>query len=137
MSAGPQRTTPDALRVMAFDVGLKRTGVAVGNSITQSAQALGTVHAEGNARFDAIAKLISQWEPDALVVGVPRFSDGKAHAMTERCQKFGRQLQGRFGLPVFETDERYTSVEAQIEGAHDLDAASAQLIAEQYLRNAA
>lgn len=119
---------------LAFDFGTQRTGVAVGNRLTCSAQALKTVCAEGDARFAPIAALIKEWQPDALVVGVPRHPDGKAHAMTERAQRFARQLAGRFKLPVHEVDERYSSVEAASQGAKDLDAESARIILEQFLR---
>jgi putative holliday junction resolvase len=119
---------------LAFDFGSKRTGVAAGNRLTRTAQAVKTVKAEGDARFAAIALLIQEWQPDALVVGVPRHPDGNPHAMTQRAQRFARQLAGRFDLPVHEVDERYTSVEAAAQGAYDLDAESARIILEQFLR---
>lgn len=109
-------TQASALRpsvCLAFDFGEVRIGLAVGNSLTASAQSLGIIEAQDNAtRFSRIADLISEWQPDALVVGVPRHPDGAAHGMTLRCEKFARQLDGRFGIPVFCVDERYTSVEA-------------------------
>ncbi len=120
---------------LAFDFGTRRTGTAVGNRLTRSAQALKTIHAEGDARFAPIAQLIQQWQPDALVVGVPRHPDGNAHDMTQRAQRFARQLAGRFHLPVHEVDERYSSVEAAAQGAKDLDAESARIILEQFLRD--
>jgi putative holliday junction resolvase len=120
---------------LAFDFGTQRTGVAVGNRLTRTAQAIKTVKAEGDARFAPIAALIKEWQPHALVVGVPRHPDGKAHAMTERAQRFARQLAGRFSLPVHEVDERYSSVEAAAQGAKDLDAESARIILEQFLRD--
>ncbi len=120
---------------LAFDFGTLRTGVAVGNRLTRSAQAIKTVKAQGDARFAPIAALIREWQPHALVVGVPRHTDGNAHAMTERAQRFARQLAGRFSLPVHEVDERYSSVEAASQGAKDLDAESARIILEQFLRD--
>ena len=121
---------------IAFDFGTQRTGVAVGNRLTRTAQPLTTVKAEGDARFAPIAALLKEWQPDALVVGVPRHPDGNAHAMTERAQRFARQLAGRFSLPVHEVDERYSSVEAAAAlGAKDLDAESARIILEQFLRD--
>jgi putative Holliday junction resolvase len=119
---------------LAFDFGTQRTGVAVGNRLTCTAQALKTVKAEGDARFAPIGLLIKEWQPDALVVGVPRHPDGNAHDMTQRAQRFARQLAGRFSLPVHEVDERYSSVEAAAQGAKDLDAESARIILEQFLR---
>ena len=65
---------------------------------------------------------------------MPRHPDGAPHVNTRRAQRFARQLQGRFGLPVHEVDERYTTVEARADGARDLDARSAAIILEQFLR---
>ena len=118
---------------LAFDFGLRRVGVATGNTVTRRAQPLRTVAVSGDARFEAIGKLIAEWRPDALVVGVPFHPDGAAHENTDRARRFARQLHGRFGLPVHEVDERYTTTEAHAQGAADLDAASAAIILEQYL----
>jgi len=120
---------------LAFDYGLKRTGVAVGTRLLGTATAQPTIRAEGDARFVQVADRISQWQPDALVVGVPYHPDGAAHENTARALKFARQLRGRFGLPVFEVDERYSTTEAIASGARDADAASACIILEQFLRN--
>jgi putative Holliday junction resolvase len=106
--------------------------VATGNSVTRQGQPLRTVAATGDARFKAVAELIEQWRPDALVVGVPRHPDGAPHENTHRAQRFARQLRGRFGLPVHEVDERYTTTEARQSGARDLDAASAAIILDQF-----
>jgi putative Holliday junction resolvase len=120
---------------MAFDFGLKRTGVAFGTILLQQATALPTIvaHTE-RRRFEAIAPLIHSWQPDALVIGVPRYPDGAVHDMTGRCERFARQLHGRFHLPVFTVDERYSSVEAQSAGVNDVDAGAATVILEQFLR---
>ena len=120
---------------LAFDYGLKRTGVAVGTRMLRSATPQGTIRAEGDARFAQVAERIREWQPDALVVGVPLHPDGAAHENTARALKFARQLRGRFGLPVFEVDERYSTTEALSAGAADADAASACIILEQILRN--
>jgi putative holliday junction resolvase len=120
---------------LAFDYGLKRTGVATGNVLTRTATPHGTIAAEGQARFDAIAQRIAEWQPDALVVGVPFHPDGAEHDNTLRARKFARQLHGRFGLQVFEVDERYSTTEAHSLGAKDADAASACVILEQFLRS--
>lgn len=120
---------------LAFDFGLKRTGVACGNRMLRSATAQPTIRAEGDARFALVAERIREWQPDALVIGVPYHPDGASHENTARALKFGRQLRGRFGLPVFEVDERYSTTEALAEGARDADAASACIILEQFLRN--
>jgi putative Holliday junction resolvase len=122
------------LSYLAFDYGTRRVGVASGNGLTRSATPLRTVAAEGDARFQALGRLIDEWRPDALVVGVPVHPDGAPHDNTARAKRFSRQLQGRFGLPVHEVDERYTTTEAHAQGAADVDAASAAIILEQYLR---
>jgi len=121
------------LSFLAFDFGTRRVGVATGNTLTRSATPLRTVAAEGEQRFAAIAALIDEWRPDALVVGVPFHPDGAAHDNTDRARRFARQLQGRFKLDVHEVDERYTTTEAAAGGARDLDAASAAIILNQFL----
>jgi putative Holliday junction resolvase len=120
---------------IAFDFGMKRTGVAVGNRLMGTAQPQGTISAEGDARFAHIAQRIQEWQPDAIVIGVPYHPDGASHENTVRAKKFGRQLHGRFHLPVFEVDERYSTTEALSSGAKDADAASACIILEQFLRS--
>ena len=122
------------LSFLAFDFGLKRVGVATGNTLLKSAQPLRTVALEGDARFQAIAALISEWTPDGLVVGVPFHPDGAPHDNTDRARRFSRQLHGRFRLPVHEVDERYTTTAALESGARDADAAAAALILEQFFR---
>ena len=119
---------------LALDFGLKRTGVAVGNRLLRSAQPQTTIQAEGDARFARIAERVREWQPDALVVGVPYHPDGAAHENTLRAQRFARQLRGRLGLPVFEVDERYSTTEALASGARDVDAGAACIILEQFLR---
>ena len=120
---------------LAFDFGTKRVGVASGNTLTRTATPLRTVAAEGDARFTALGALIAEWQPDALVVGVPFHPDGAAHDNTARARRFARQLHGRFKLPVHEVDERYTTTEAHAQGASDVDATSAAIILEQFLRD--
>jgi putative Holliday junction resolvase len=125
------------LNYLAFDYGLKRVGVATGNSFMRQAQGLRTIAAAGEARFTQIGKLIAEWQPDALVVGVPFHPDGQPHENTARARKFARQLHGRFGLTVHEVDERYSTTEAQSAGASDLDAASAAILLQQYFNTSA
>ncbi|HMN93590.1 MAG TPA: Holliday junction resolvase RuvX [Hydrogenophaga sp.] len=120
---------------LAFDYGRKRTGVASGNRLTRTATPRGTIAAGGDARFAQIAERLREWEPDALVVGVPFHPDGAEHENTRLARKFARQLRGRFGLPVLEVDERYSTTEAHSLGAQDADAASAAIILEQFLRS--
>lgn len=126
---------PSVQTFLAFDFGLKRTGVASGNRLTRTATPQATISAVGDARFAPIAARIKEWQPDALVVGVPYHPDGASHENTLRAQKFARQLRGRFGLNVFEVDERYSTTEAHALGAADADAASACIILEQFLRS--
>jgi putative holliday junction resolvase len=134
MSLAAQPSQPPR-SFLAFDFGTKRVGVASGNTLTRTATPLRTVAAEGDARFVALGALIAEWQPDALVVGVPFHPDGAAHDNTARAQRFARQLHGRFKLPVHEVDERYTTTEAHARGASDVDAASAAIILEQFLRD--
>ena len=120
---------------LAFYFGLKRTGVATGNSLTRTATPQSTIAAQADARFKAIGARIQEWQPDALVIGIPFHPDGASHDNTLRARKFARQLRGRFGLPVFEVDERYSTTEALASGAMDADAASACIILLQFLRS--
>ena len=136
MSAGAAiELAPSVQTFLAFDFGLKRTGVASGNRLTRTATPQTTISALGDARFAPIAARINEWQPDALVVGVPYHPDGASHENTLRAQKFARQLRGRFGLSVYEVDERYSTTEAHALGAADADAASACIILEQFLRS--
>ncbi len=136
MNAAVQPLTHAHLQsFLAFDFGQKRTGVAYASRLLGQAQAQGTVTASGDARWPLIAQHIERWQPDALVVGVPYHPDGAAHENTALAKKFARQLQGRFSLPVFEVDERYSTTEAKSDGAKDVDAASACVILDQFLRN--
>jgi putative Holliday junction resolvase len=84
-----------------------------------------------------ITRCIQDWQPDALVVGVPFHPDGAEHDNTLRARRFARQLHGRFGLPVFEVDERYSTTEALASGAKDVDAASASIILQQFFQEMA
>lgn len=121
---------------LAFDFGLKRTGVAVGNRMLRSATAQPTIRAEGaDARLAAAEARVREWQPDALVVGVPFHPDGASHENTVRARKFARQLRGRCGKPVYEVDERYSTTEALASGARDADAGAACVILEQFLRS--
>ena len=120
---------------LAFDFGAKRTGLAVGTRLMRSAQPLSSIQAVGDAKFELITKRIAEWQPDALVVGVPFHPDGASHENTLRARKFARQLHGRYGLKVFEVDERYSTTEALSNGAKDADAASACIILEQFFRS--
>lgn len=100
--------------LLGFDYGRLRTGVAVGQTLTGTASALITLKARNNKPdWDGIDKLISEWQPDGLVVGVPVHMDGTEQEMTKTARKFGRQLKARYNLPVYEADERLSSAEAE------------------------
>lgn len=98
---------------LAFDFGVKRIGIALGNTLTASARPLATISDEKNdVRFAAIAALVKEWQPAALVVGLPCNDDGTPHELTALCRRFANRLKGRFNLPVILVDERYTSLAA-------------------------
>ena len=119
--------------VIAFDFGLRRIGVAVGNTLLRQAQPLAVIDAATNdAKFAAIASLIREWEPDAVVVGLPLHPDGAEHEMTVRCRRFANQIHGRFGLPTSLVDERYTSAVLSAARGEHIDSEAAALILEQY-----
>ena len=100
--------------ILAFDFGTRRIGVAVGEMMLRTARPLTTISGEANAaRFEAIGRLIAEWQPARLVVGLPLALDGSEHEMTARCRRFANQLHGRFRLPVEFADERLSSVTAE------------------------
>lgn len=99
--------------VMAFDFGGERIGVAVGETSTGLAHPLTTIGGGTiDARFDAISRLIADWKPSRLLVGLPVHLDGTEHEMTARARRFARRLEGRFGIAVELVDERLTTREA-------------------------
>ena len=119
--------------ILAFDFGEKRIGVAVGNTITKTAEALKIIQEKNqDEKFKEIEALIQEWQPQLLVVGLPVHPDGVVHKMTQKAKRFGNQLHGRFQRQVVWVDERYTSV--SVDGGND--ALAAQLILQQYLDQA-
>lgn len=130
-----QKSTIGLQTFLAFDFGIKRTGVATGNRLTRTASPQLTINANNDQRLTAVGLRVKEWQPDGLVVGVPFHPDGAAHENTARARKFARQLRASFSLPVFEVDERYSTTEAIASGAKDADAASACIILEQFLRS--
>ena len=142
MHKAPSGTT------LAFDFGEARIGVAEGDAEVGTAHPLATVTGEGNeAKFAAIAKLVTEWQPRQLVVGLPAHTDGSEHELTRLCRKFGRRLHGRFGLPVYWVDERLSSLyaesllaEAQVFGRKQkavLDQVAAQAILQGFFEGGA
>jgi len=110
--------------VLGFDFGTRRIGVALGNSITRRARPLAVIDAREAARWGAIAALVAAWQPRRFVVGLPHHPDGSEQEMTRRCERFVRQLSGRYALPVNTVDERYSSAVLQEAEANDAHAAA-------------
>jgi putative holliday junction resolvase len=132
--------------LLAFDYGEKRIGVAVGNTLTRNARALLVVENRSrDYRFEQVGKLLGEWKPDAIVVGMPAHPDGTPHEMSAQAKRFGNQVNGRFNVPVQWVDERYSSVDAKADlrerGVRtnargrfdDIDAEAARVILQQYL----
>ena len=124
--------------LLGFDFGLKRIGVAVGNSLLCQAQPLTIIAAATNdAKFVAIATLMAQWQPQRCIVGLPLHPDGASHEMTARCRRFANQLQGRFGVATVMVDERYSSAVLAPARGERVDDRSAALILQQYFDESA
>lgn len=122
--------------VLGFDFGLKRIGVAVGNSLLKQAQPLTVITAATNdAKFAAIAALVQEWQPARCVVGLPSHPDGAEHEMTVRCRRFANQLNGRFGLATVLVDERYSSAVIPHRRGDVIDAEAAAIILQQYFND--
>jgi len=139
MPEAPERLAPikNSRTVLAFDFGLKRIGVAVGEAELGTAHPLAPIAAPG---FQSISKLIAEWRPAELVIGLPLAANGE-HPLAKRVERFARQLEGRFHLPVARVDERFSSVEAEsrLRGVKrkSVDSVAAQLLLEQYFDQAA
>jgi putative Holliday junction resolvase len=119
--------------LLGFDFGLKRIGVAVGNSLLRQAQALTTISAASNdAKFAEIESLIQEWRPAICVVGLPRHPDGAEHEMSVRCRRFANQLHGRFAVDTVLVDERYSSAVIPQKRGELIDAQAAAIILQQY-----
>ena len=139
----PLTAHPSAGTVLAFDFGTKRIGVAVGDFETRLAHPIAAISAvENRARFAAIGRLMSEWRPARLVVGLPMHADGGEHMIGGLARRFAQRLLGRFGVPVAFVDERLTSREAEgllraagVRGARfkaGVDSLAAQRILESY-----
>ena len=119
--------------VLGFDFGLKRIGVAVGNTLLKQAQPLTIINAATNdAKFAAIAELVTQWQPALCIVGLPRHPDGAEHEMTVRCRRFANQLHGRFDVATVLVDERYSSAVISHQRGDLIDDQAAAIILQQY-----
>lgn len=119
--------------VLGFDFGLKRIGVAVGNTLIKQAQPLTIIsEATNDAKFAAIAGLVQEWQPGVCVVGLPRHPDGEEHEMTVRCRRFANQLHGRFNVATVLVDERYSSAVISHQRGELIDDQAAAIILQQY-----
>jgi putative Holliday junction resolvase len=119
--------------VLGFDFGLKRIGVAMGNTLLSQAQPLTVITDTANEpKFARIKALLDEWRPARIVVGEPFHPDGTEHDMTLRCRRFANQLHGRFGLPVVLVDERYSSAVIPAKRGEVIDAIAASIILQQY-----
>ena len=119
--------------ILAFDFGLKRIGVAIGNTMICQAKPLSVITAIANEpKFAAIAALIAEWGATRIVVGLPSHPDGTEHEMSARCRRFANQLHGRFGLPVALVDERYSSAVIAAKRGEVIDDRAAAIILQQY-----
>lgn len=119
--------------IFAFDFGVKRIGVAMGNTMLRQAEPLKVINAVDNATcFADIQKLLDEWKPTRLVVGLPMHPDGNEHEMTARARRFANQLNGRFNLPVELVDERYSSAVISAKRGEVIDDRAAAIILQQY-----
>lgn len=124
--------------LLCFDFGSKRIGVAVGQTVTGTATPLLTINTYNNKPdWEKIESVISDWRPDAIIVGIPLTMHGTSQMMTDAAEKFARQLEGRFHLPVFGMDERLSTFEARERSgtSTELDAVSAQVILESWMHD--
>ncbi len=113
-SAGmPDENTRPTGTIIAFDFGHRRIGVAVGQTLTGTANVLAVVSAASKPDWQAITSIVAEWKPAALLVGLPLADDGGETDMSKGARRFGRQLEGRFGIPVLFEDERLTSFSAE------------------------
>jgi putative Holliday junction resolvase len=130
--------------LLGFDYGTQRIGVAVGQELTATATALTTVRVvDGKPDWAAISRLMEQWQPDEVVVGLPLNMDGSFHELSYAAQRFGNQLHGRYNLRAHFMDERLSSLEAERElqgtarkkgNKTDIDKVAAKIILESWLR---
>jgi putative Holliday junction resolvase len=126
--------TSDAIdTILAFDFGLKRIGVAIGNTMICQAKPLSVITATANEpKFAAIDSLIKEWGASRIVVGLPSHPDGTEHEMSARCRRFANQVHGRFNLPVELVDERYSSAVIAARRGEVIDDRAAAIILQQY-----
>ncbi len=104
---------PRPRTALGFDYGLRRIGVAVGETLTGTARPLAVLEGAGGPDWGGIDRLVGEWGPDALVVGIPYNLDGSPHALTRAAERFARRLAARYRLPVHRVDERLSTTAAR------------------------
>ncbi len=122
--------------LICFDYGEKRLGVAVGQTVTRTATPLETIAVRNRTPdWNRITEVIDQWRPTSLVVGFPLNMDGTRQKLTDLAEKFARQLEQRYALPVYMVDERLSTFEAKnrLKDIRNLDPVAAQVILESWL----
>lgn len=132
-----QNTKPQGV-IIGFDFGLRRIGVAIGQTITQTASPQAIVNSkDGKPDWEHITKLFEQWQPVAIVVGLPMRLDGTEQALTQPARKFGQRLSGRYNRPVFYIEEQLSSIEAENRGLKQqhIDDHAAQILLENWLQS--
>lgn len=132
----PEALANNPETLLAFDFGLRRIGVAIGQSVTRTARPLQIINArDGQPEWPAISGLLDTWKPQRLLVGLPLAEAGGDQSMTTQARRFARRLHGRYGTPVALIDERYSSHEARYRRGSDggpLDALAASVILEDW-----
>lgn len=124
--------------IIGFDFGLRRIGVAIGQTITQTATPQAIVNSkDGKPDWEHISKLFEQWQPVAIVVGLPMRLDGSEQALTQPARKFGQRLSGRYNRPIFYIEEQLSSIEAENRGLKQkhIDDHAAQILLENWLQS--
>lgn len=131
------KTKPEGV-IIGFDFGLRRIGVAIGQTVTQTASPETIVNSkDGKPDWEHISQLFESWQPVAIVVGLPMRLDGTEQALTQPARKFGQRLSGRYNRPVFYIEEQLSSIEAesrQLKQAH-IDDHAAQILLENWLQS--
>lgn len=121
--------------ILAFDYGLARIGVAIGNTVVKDSRPLTIIHWKKNQeKWKQITAIMESWKPALVVIGIPRHKDGAPNSMTSVCENFANQINGRFNVYVARVDERFSSVEVENSGEDYIDDLAAQVILEQWFR---
>jgi putative Holliday junction resolvase len=133
----PKKNKPEGV-VIGFDFGLRRIGVAIGQTITQTASPEAIVNSkDGKPDWEHISKIFEQWQPVAILVGLPMRLDGTEQALTQPARKFGQRLSGRYNRPLYFIEEQLSSIEAESRGLKQqhIDDHAAQILLENWLQS--